>query len=365
MDQQEWNQIIRQFPMPSLLQTWEWGQVKTRFGWEMDTKTWEDEKGETQAAAVILRRAQKLPVIGKKIKVLYIPKGPLLKDWGHPIRKRVFQDLLDYSREENAVYLKIDPEVIISHGYAGNPDYDENPHSKAIIQELQQSGWLLSGQQIQFKNTFWIDLKPSEKELLAGMKQKTRYNIRLAEKKGVRIRQAGLADLERIYKMYTETGHRDGFIIRPKDYYLYLWETFMQAGMATPLLAEVEGEPVAGLFLFHFGNRSWYIYGMSSNLHREKRPNYLLQWEAIRLSKAHGCQIYDLWGAPDVFEESDRLWGVYRFKEGLGGQVVQTAGALDYPLKRFEYKIIQDVLPRLLAFTRGIRRRQIQNELSG
>jgi lipid II:glycine glycyltransferase (peptidoglycan interpeptide bridge formation enzyme) len=180
----------------------------------------------------------------------------------------------------------------------------------------------------------------------------------------VSVREAGLDELELVYEMYAETSNRDGFIIRPKEYYLDLWSSFISAGMATPLLAEVEGDVVAGLMLFHFGDRSWYIYGMSTNKHREKMPNYLLQWEAIRLSKARGCKVYDLWGAPDVFDESDRMWGVYRFKEGLGGKVVQTKGALDYPVSRIKYKIIQEILPGILAITRKIRRRQIQNELS-
>ncbi len=364
MDQQAWNQVIRQFPQPSLLQTWEWGQVKARFGWEVETKTWQDEKDEIQAAALILKREQTIPVIGKKLKILYVPKGPLLKDWANPIRERVLRDLVDYGRCEGAIYLKIDPEIVTARGYTGNTDFEADSQAGGIIRNLLQEGWVKSGQQIQFKNTFWIDLEPSEEELLAAMKQKTRYNIRLAQKKGVQIRAAGLQDLERIYRMYAETGSRDGFIIRPKEYYLYLWETFMKAGMATPLLAEIEGEALAGLFLFHFGNRAWYIYGMSSNLHREKMPNYLLQWEAMRFSKARGCKVYDLWGAPDNFIESDRLWGVYKFKEGLGGRVIQTEGAFDYPFKRFEYKIIQDVLPRVLSFTRRIRRGQIQNELS-
>ncbi len=364
MNREEWNQIVGQFDQPSLLQTWEWGQVKAKFGWEMDTLTWRDDEARLQAAALVLKREQTLPIIGKKLKIIYVPKGPLMADWNHPMREKVLQDLVEYARREGAVYLKMDPEIVTARGFPENPDYERDPHSAELIRKLWQSGWRLSKQQIQFKNTFWIDLRPSEEELLAAMKQKTRYNIRLAEKKGVIIREGAGDDLKHIYKMYAETANRDGFIIRPQEYYLTLWETFMKAGMATPLLAEVEGVTIAGLFLFYFGKRSWYIYGMSSNLHREKMPNYLLQWEAMRFSKARGCTTYDLWGAPDNFSEADRMWGVYKFKEGLGGFIVQTEGALDFPVKGFEYKIIQDVLPRMLSFTRRIRRQQIRNEIA-
>lgn len=367
MDQNtpHWNQILQQFPQPSFLQTWEWGQVKARYGWEVDTKIWQDEKGTVQAAALILIREQTLPVIGKKLRIMYVPKGPLLRNWYEPLRKKVLDDLRVYAQKAGAVYIKIDPEIITARGFEGNPDYEPDKSGCEIVQQLQLDGWRKTDQQIQFKNTFWIDLKSSEEDLLAGMKQKTRYNIHLAEKKGVSVRAAGLDDLDEIYRMYAETANRDGFIIRPKEYYLFVWESFMKSGMATPLLAEVEGIPVAGLFLFHFADRSWYVYGMSTSQHREKMPNYLLQWEAIRLSRTLGCRVYDLWGAPDTLSEADRMWGVYRFKEGLGARIIQTEGAFDFPLKRFEYKIIQEALPRILAVSRSIRRRQIQNELTG
>ena len=195
------------------------------------------------------------------------------------------------------------------------------------------------------------------------MKQKTRYNVRLAERKSIIVRQGDVKDLEMLYQMYLETSTRDGFIIRPKEYYLEVWQKFMHAEMAIPLIASFENNPVAALILFHFAGKSYYLYGMSTEKYREKMPNYLLQWEAIKLSKELGCQIYDLWGAPDVFDESDRMWGVYRFKEGLGGQVIQTMGAYDFPTSKFTYTIIQRLLPAFQNLTRFLRRRQMREEL--
>lgn len=123
----------------------------------------------------------------------------------------------------------------------------------------------------------------------------------------------------------------------------------MDAGMAEPLLAEVEGEPVAGLIILRFAGRAWYMYGMSSLEHREKMPNYLLQWEAMLRAKEAGCLTYDLWGAPDEFVENDSLWGVYRFKKGLGGEVVHYIGALDLPLNRILYNLYTKAIPPLMA----------------
>ena len=122
---------------------------------------------------------------------------------------------------------------------------------------------------------------------------------------------------------------------------------------AIPLIAEVDGEPVAAIILFMFGERAYYVYGMSRDAHREKMPTYLLQWEAIKRAKSAGCDVYDLWGAPDEFNENDSMWGVYRFKEGLGGDVERTLGAWDYAGNKLLYKLYTDVMPRILNLMRS------------
>lgn len=122
---------------------------------------------------------------------------------------------------------------------------------------------------------------------------------------------------------------------------------------AVPLIAEVAGEPVAAIFLFMFAGRAYYVYGMSRDAHREKMPTYLLQWEAMKRAKAFGCASYDLWGAPDEFDESDSMWGVYRFKEGLGGDVIRTLGAWDYAPNTLLYRLYTEVMPRVLDVMRS------------
>ena len=232
-----------------------------------------------------------------------------------------------------------------------------------IINDLSKRGWEYSPQQSQFQNTAWINLDKPEAEILSAMKQKTRYNIRLAERKGVHVRQGKIGDLDLLYHMYLETSIRDGFILRPKEYYFNTWLKFIENKKAVPLIAEVESQAVAGLILFYFGNRSWYLYGMSTNEHRDKMPNYLLQWEAIKLSRKLGSRIYDLWGAPENFDHHDRLWGVYRFKQGLGCEVVRRIGAYDYPLSKIAYRILNILIPRVLSITRRIRKVQQLQEL--
>jgi lipid II:glycine glycyltransferase (peptidoglycan interpeptide bridge formation enzyme) len=187
------------------------------------------------------------------------------------------------------------------------------------------------------------------------MKSKWRYNIRLAERRGVQIRDGTAADLPEFYDMYAETAARDGFLVRPQAYYMDVWQQFMTAGRAALLLASVEDEVVAGLILFIFGRTAWYMYGASTGQARNLMPNHALQWAAICRARARGCRRYDMWGAPDEFNESDRMWGVYRFKQGFGGQVVQGLGAFDYPVKRRLYWAFSEGMPRLRALIRRLR----------
>ncbi|MCW5875608.1 MAG: peptidoglycan bridge formation glycyltransferase FemA/FemB family protein [Anaerolineales bacterium] len=359
-----WNQRIAGLPQAHLLQTAEWARAKQPFGWSAHTHTWPGAGGEMAAAAQILQRSVRLPLIGKELSMLYVPKGPLLRDWGDAaLRRRVLADLRQKASELGAFFIKIDPDIELGRGVPGEADAFEKPLAQEIIAELKAEGWRYSNEQVQMPNTMVIDLGKSEDELLAAMKQKTRYNLRLSERKGVRVRRGGPDDFGVMYRMYAETSVRDGFVIRSEEYYRAVWDEFHAAGMLTPLLAEVDGQPVAGLMLFIFGQTSWYLYGMSRNMAREWMPNYLLQWEAIKLSKAAGCEVYDLWGAPDEFNEHDSMWGVFRFKQGLGARTVRHIGAWDLPLQPLTYSLYTQALPRLIALMqwrgRGQTRRQL------
>jgi lipid II:glycine glycyltransferase (peptidoglycan interpeptide bridge formation enzyme) len=261
-------------------------------------------------------------------------------------------DLAALARQQGAIFIKIDPDVVAGEGFPGQPDEQADPTGTQVVCNLAQLGWCFSEEQIQFRNTVLLDLKPDLDTLLAKMKPKTRYNIRLAERKGVSVRLGNQDDLKLLHRMYAETADRDGFVIRDENYYLDLWTTFIQAGLAEPLIAEVEGQPAAAVVIFRFAGGAWYMNGMSRPAHREKMPNHLLQWEALRRAKAAGAEMYDLWGAPDVFDESDSLWGVYRFKEGFAGKVVRHIGAWDFQVRPLVYRLYTQILPRMLDWMR-------------
>jgi lipid II:glycine glycyltransferase (peptidoglycan interpeptide bridge formation enzyme) len=337
-----WDNLISTLPHAHILQSWTWGEFKSRYGWSARRFVWNN----GQAAAQVLTRT----ALRGLIRVLYVPKGPLLNWADAALRAQVLNDLQALARRERAVFIKLDPDIT------------------EIPSELEH--WRLSAEQIQFRNTVTLDLTRPETELLAAMKPKTRYNIRLAEKKGVRVRAGTVGDLDLLYRLYAETSVRDGFVIRAADYYRDAWGRFITAGLAQPFVAEVGGadlasapEPVSALILFKFAQTAWYMYGMSRALHRDKMPNHLLQWEALRWAKANGCDVYDFWGAPDELVETDPLWGVWKFKEGFAGQFVQHIGAWDYAPSPLLYRLYTVVLPRVLDVMRRRGKAQTQRAI--
>jgi len=199
------------------------------------------------------------------------------------------------------------------------------------------------------------------------MKPKTRYNIRLAERKGVTVREGTEEDVQTFYRLSQVTSLRDDFPIHKEQYYLDAYRTFVPAGLARLFMAEYGGEPLAGLMAFAFGRTAWYMYGASSNRQRNLMPNHLLQWSAIQWAKARGCETYDFWGIPDeigldpsqadvAHERSDGLWGVYRFKEGFGGSIVRYLGAYDCVYWKPVYALGMTVLPKLREALYRLRR---------
>ncbi|MBI4787485.1 MAG: peptidoglycan bridge formation glycyltransferase FemA/FemB family protein, partial [Chloroflexi bacterium] len=338
-DHDQWNHAILRLPAAHILQSWEWGAFKAKYGWT-PTRVLFLDQDTPRAAAQILRR----PLPHTPFGVLYVPKGPLLDYSNSTLVTETLSALARIAREQRAIFIKIDPDLPLN----------------TVHCSLLTVHWHLSREQIQFKNTVLLDLTPTEEQLLAAMKPKTRYNIRLAQKRGVRIIPGTRADLPLFYEMYAETSARDGFLIRQFPYYHDAWGAFLDAGRAQMLLARIGDETVAGLILFVFGDRAWYFYGASRNTHRDAMPNHLLQWEAIRWAQAHGCTVYDFWGAPDTLDENAPMYGVYRFKEGFGGKFTQHIGAYDFVVNRPLYFLYAVVRPWYLA-----RLRKEQQDLTG
>ena len=341
----EWNRALIRLPNPHLLQTWEWGAFKSRHGWHATRYLWADSgtHAPRAAAAVLSRRLWPLPV-----HVMYVPKGPVLDYEECRLLETVLGHLETLARRTRAPFIKIDPDV------GRHTDLGEH-----VIETVRKRGWRRSEEEIQYRNTILVDLTPSLDELLMEMKPKWRYNVRLAERRGVTVRAGALQDLPLLYDMYQHTAVRGGFVIRPWDYYRDVWSSFAHAGLAQPLIAEIEGQPAAMVVIYRFARRAYFLHGASYSEHLDDMPNNLLQWEAMKWAKERGCTVYDMWGAPDELDESDPMWGVYRFKIGFGGEFVEQVGTWDYPSSRVLYWVYSVAIPRLLAGMRWLHWRRV------
>lgn len=302
-------------PEAHLLQTAAWGELKSAFGW-----THAFVKRGAHGALILFRKV--LP----GFTVAYIPKGPV-GGW----TPEFLDAVKGFCRERSAFMLKVEP------------DQDWDPNLANIYTDL---GFQASPQTIQPPRTITIDLQADEDDLLMRMKSKTRYNIRLAGRKGVEVSR--WSDIAAFAEMMEETADRDEFGAHSKAYFRKAYDLFQPERACELFVAEVENKPVAAIMVFKRGKRAWYLYGASRSIHREKMPTYALQWEAMRLAKHQGCTLYDLWGIPDFDEQqledqfterSDGLWGVYRFKRGFGGEVIRAMGAWDLSFDPLRYRI--------------------------
>lgn len=349
-ERDRWDSFVSSHPKGHLLQSWAWGEFKERHRWPAERVLVSDSHGQPLAGAQILFRE----VAG--VALAYIPKGPVM-DWqDRPVADELMRAIRQATRKHRALYLKIEPNEL------------EDPALAGMLAE--RYGFQVSSETIQPRSTIRVDLsgepgilsakEPAPGTWLARMAPKHRYNIKLASKRGVTCRLADPADFGAFYQLMVVTGKRDQFGTHAASYYRDAWEIFQKApqGNSALVLAELEGKIIAAAMVFAFGEESAYLYGASSDENRRDMPTYLVQWSAMLWAKEQGARYYDFWGIPEEVGEAgvelendklaqknvrDGLWGVYRFKQGFGGETIRYAGAFDLPYNRPLYKAWQKV----------------------
>ena len=324
---EKWDAYIKSRPNAHILQTTTWGILKQSHGWYPKYLLADD-----AGAQVLFRR---LPF---GLSFGYIPKGPIGKNW-----EKIIPEAISLCEQENAFVLYIEPDEWDNNKDEGHP--------------LISKGFNPSPISIQPRRTMVLSLKGREEEWLNNMKQKTRYNIRLARKKDVAIERSN--DIKLFNDLIKVTGSRDKFGVHTEQYYEDVFKIFSKNQDCVLLIAKYKKTPLAGIMVFSRGERAWYFYGASNSLDRNRMPTYLLQWEAMRWAASRGCTEYDLWGIPDEEQDilemdfmsrSEGLWGVYRFKRGFGGEIKRTAGVYQ--------KVINE--PLFFAYSMLMKIRKIQ-----
>ena len=305
-------------------QSLEWAEVKKPY-WKPKVILAEDDEGNIVGSLCVLIR--KMPIFGN---IMYSSRGPVCDIHDISVMKQLTDGAKELAKKYNAMVLRIEPDILSSdqifRDVVTNLGYKIKDDAKDFKDEIQP------------RYVFRLDIKgKTEEEVMAVFKQKWRYNIRLAERKGVTVKEGTRDDLKDFHKIMVETGKRDGFITRPLEYFEKMYDCL--GDHMKLLMAYYDGEPISGVIPIFYGNKTWYLYGASSNKHRNLMPNYLLQWEMIKMAIARHDDVYDFRGVSGVVDENHPQYGLYRFKQGFGATFTEFVGEVYYPFKPLTYKL--------------------------
>src|SRR5258708_26586827 len=306
-----------------VLQSADWGSLKSAFGWTAQRITIAESDGKICGGARVLYRT--LPL--RMGTLAYIPAGPLFAndDPHHTANMALWQALDVAMRSRTVAFLKVEP----CDWYRPRPD---------LPTQLEAGGLHRSLHTIQPPRTIAVELTPDKESVLKRMNQSTRRKVKLGPKMEVEVRQGTRDDLISFYALMAVTSERNAFGVHDPAYYQLAFDLFSRGERCALLIASYQGRDLAGVMVFRSGTNAYYFYGASSNEERNRMPTYIAQWAAIQWASEHGATRYDLWGVPDAepdvldaqFEQRhERLWGVYGFKRGFGGQVRRSVGAWD------------------------------------
>lgn len=316
----EYENFIQKHPKGHFLQSLEWAKLKDN--WENEVIIIRDENNEIKGTVSILIR-KVLPYL--PFTIMYAGRGPVCDLDDKDTLEKLTKKIKELAKKKKAIVFKMDPDV-----EKGNTTF---------VNILKELGYKLREnvtdyrQVIQPMYVFRIHINGrNEEELLASFHQKTRYNIRLATKKGVVIREGKKEELKDLYPIMQETGVRDDYGIRPLSYFEKMYDCMTEKYMKI-LVAEYEGEAIAFTLPIIYGDKVWYLYGASSNRHRNLMPNYLLQWEMIKLALNNNCNIYDFRGVSGFKDENSEQYGIYKFKKGFNGDFTEFMGEVNLIFK--------------------------------
>jgi lipid II:glycine glycyltransferase (peptidoglycan interpeptide bridge formation enzyme) len=326
IDISKYEAFLQSHPKGHFMQSPQWAKVKSF--WKNEIVTVEDEDGNIKGSVSLLIR--KVPIL--PYTMMYSPRGPVCDPHDEAVLRELLEKCRALAKKYRSYVLKMDPDIEI-----------EDTQFEEIVKKLgfKVSRGLRNYEGIQPRFVFRLDLRgKTEEQIMADFHHKVRYNIRLAARKGVEVRVGTREDVAVFHRMIVETGIRDNFVVRSREYYEEVYDCFAPDHLRV-YIASYEGKPIAGTIAVRYGNKCWYVYGASTNEHRNLMPNYLLQWNMIKWALESGCDLYDFRGVPGDLDENNPMYGLYRFKVGFSGKFTEFVGMLDYVFKPFAWFIAE------------------------
>jgi len=300
------------------VQSWEWGEFRKKDGLEIERIGF-FQNGKIKKALQVSFKP--IPIIGGTAG--YLPRGFM------PDEDQI-SALKELGKKHKAVFIKLEPNSVIS----------DQEDQITLIDKFGSQG-LTKGKALFHKYTFQLDLAPSEEELFAKLESKTRYNINLSYKKGVRIQEdSSMQGLETYINILQETTKRQAFYLHTPDYFKKMWEVLADTGMMKIFHAVYQDTVLVSWIMFIFNGVLYYPYGASRSISRDTMASNLMMWEMIKFGKQIGCKSFDMWGSlgPDADKKSP-WYGFHRFKKGYGGNLVEFLGTFDLVLNPLNYKL--------------------------
>ncbi len=336
----EYEAFVQGHPKGNFAQSSYWAKQKSAWTWRAIACRGAD--GTIKGTLSVLIRKMpgfdKLP--GARCSMMYASRGPVCDIDDYETMDELFAKVKELAREHRAYVFKIDPDIPSS----------ETAFTDYMLKygfELKAGGAEFEAIQPRYVFRLYLNGR-SEEELLASFHQKTRYNIRLAMKKGVQVEVCGKEMVPEFGRLMLTTGVRDGFVTRQPQYFADILDNLGEhARLYMAFIDEPQEDgstkrkAIAGTLAIWYGDKVWYLYGASSNEDRNYMPNYLLQWEMIRWAVEKGCRVYDFRGVPGDVGEDHPLYGLVKFKRGFNGDYTEFVGEMDLVLNRFWFKTIE------------------------
>lgn len=345
-DKKAYKEFLENNERCNFQQSIEWGKVKQ--AWKNEIVLSKDKEGKIVGAVSVLIR--KMPIFGN---FMYISRGPICNIHDKAVLQDLTEGLKLLAKKYKAFTLKWEPDI-------KSDDLEFREIATELGFKIKDDAKDFS-EGIQPRYVFRLNLKDkTEDEIFAEFHQKTRYNIRLATKKGVAIREGKREDLKDFHKIMEITGKRDDFMIRPLSYFEKMYDELAPEHFKLMMAYTSDGEPISGIIDIIYGNKIWYLYGASSNAHRNLMPNYLLQWDMIKYSIEHKKDMYDFRGVVGIVDESHPQYGLYRFKKGFNAEFTEFIGELyiNYkPITYKMYKISEKIYKKIAGFKNKLKER--------
>ncbi len=342
-DREQWNAFLTSQPRGHLLQSYEWGELNKYLGGRI--YRFGALEGGRLVGALLLSVAP-VPLPGLRLNWLYSSRGPTIERPDTLLLSHLVQHAHDVARQEHAVALRVEPNIA-----------DDDPMMDRWHAIYHKLGFQTNPLAIHGRRSWVLDLRAGPEQLLANFKMTWRQNVRIAERKGVVIREAADDnDFDTYYGLLKVTSERDAFFIHNRDYHREILRSFARTGDAVLYLAEHDGEAIAAKMLIRFGSWCWDMFGASANQKRNLKPTYLLQYRCLQWACARGCSYFDFRTIPEILEPGEEMWGVYEYKRGFGGFSRMNMPTQDYVYRPLPYNAWR----KMVELRRHMRHRERQ-----